>query len=599
LREVPLFQIASILAGGSFTVAAAIAAGCLIAPRTSLPLAIRFTTGAALLSTDLFVLLALNAGYTSVFVALGLALIALALFRRPVAGIPVPELHPALTWFFRAILGTAVVFYFIYAIAPEIEPDAIGYHLGLVQGYLRTHSLSHHVSFYEILPQGVDLLYAPAFAIGSRSAPKLVHFAFLLSIVPLIRHMGKEMGVSAAAAATGGALLFLSPVAAIVGTSGYTDLALVASTVALCYLLARWQRESDSALLLLAGLNAGFSYAIKPTFGYVALAALGWVCFRSNARIKSSLVFAAGAAIPAFPWLLRASLMTGNPIAPMLNAWFPHDGLDASVDRDLLTYYSPFSTTFHWRSMLPDYTVSGGHEALLGPAFLLLPLALFAARTKPGRKLLAYSLFLTIPFFTNTGTRFLMPAAAPAAIAIASVLPVPAAAALVLIQAVGNLRPVTLALTSRYVRILPELPLRAALRIEPERDYVLRKVPAVWNDIVIHDSTPPGAKIFSFAPVVEGWLDRNALIFWQSAQGERIRSAMDQATYHSSPTKDLRRDATDLMIREGYPYVLVPTANDPFAPMGQDIVRDPARWRVRFLNSYRDVSLFQINPISR
>ena len=677
--------------GGAFTVASALAAGCLAAPRTALPLAIRFTTGAALLSVCLFFILTFNAGYTAVYLVLGFALIAAALWRRPVAGVALPVLHPLLLWSFRTVLAIAAAFYFVYALAPEIQADGVGYHLGLVARYARTHSLSRHVSFYEILPQGVDLLFAPAFAIGAHSAAKLVHFAFLLVTVPLIRHMGSEAGVSPAASLAGAALLFLSPVAIVTGTAAYTDLALVACCCSVFYLLMRWRREPSPILLLLAGINAGFCYAVKPTFGHVALAALAYVFFTSSSRAGASLAFLCGACVTTLPWLLRSFILSGNPIAPLLNSLFPHDGLDASVDSELFHFFSPFNPAFRWRSMLPDYTILGGNQGTLGPAFLLLPLALLALRTKPGRRLLSYSLLLALPFFTNSGTRFLMPAAAPAALAMAAVLPVPVAAGLVAIQALGALTPVTELLNTNPETILPEFPLEAALRIEPEHDYLHRMVRSTWNDDLLHNSTPPNARIFGMAPIAEGYLDRDVLVFWHSSQAKSIRSAMDMALLSPLPSalatwkwqpgayrelrlishrpttatelqitpdetslhwggvigsddprviplpdgasgvsilsvgqgppvsvegltsggiwrplvaqdagiitsRDLRRDATSFMLNQGYPYVIIPTTNDAFAPIGKDMMGDPARWGATFLNSYRDMSLFRIEP---
>jgi hypothetical protein len=695
LQEIAWLKLASIFAGGGFAVASCYAAGCLIAPGKQLPKSIRFTTGAAFLSLCLFLLLSVYAGYRAVFIGLGLALIIVAWLRKPAPAPTLPLLPPFQRWFFRIIFAVASAFYLIYAIGPDMEPDSVTYHLGLVAGYLRTHGLSRHVTFYEVLPQSVELLFAPAFAIGAQSAAKLVHFAFLLSVVPLIRHAGEEAGISPLASASAAALLFLSPVAAVAGTSAYTDLALVASCCSVFYLLARWRREPSAILLFLAGVQAGFCYTVKPTFGHVALAALAYVAVCSSpARARSSMTFVAGVALTTLPWLLRSIILTGNPFAPMLNTLFPHDGLDPAVDAELLHFFSPFSPNFRWHSLWVDYTIRGGNQGLLGPAFLLLPCALFALRTQSGRRLLAFSLLLALPFFTNTGTRFLMPASAPAAMALASVLPGPAALALVAVQAVGAIRPVTAIYNTRADWRLPELPLEAALRLEPERDYLHRTVGSAWANDVLQNSTPRGAKIFLFENAAEGYLDREVLGYWHSAQAERIRSAVvlaslgprpctllawtwapgeyrqlritatrDQSPVeaqllprdselhwqtvlrkqnetliltlpeHSSGAnilsagegalpevealtstgvwrkisdqakstttqRDLRRDATAFMTREGYPYILISTANGPFAPAGQDMTRNAAIWGVKRLNYYRDVSLFGIHPPS-
>src|SRR6202035_1082397 len=47
---------------------------------------------------------------------------------------------------------------------------------------------------------------------------------------------------------------------------------------------------------------------------------------------------------------------------------------------------------------------------LIGPLFLLSPLALLALRFREGRQLLLAGLIFGAPYLTNVGTRFLIPA---------------------------------------------------------------------------------------------------------------------------------------------------------------------------------------------
>ena len=54
----------------------------------------------------------------------------------------------------------------MHALAPEIQPDAIGYHLGLVAQYLRLGKFPDRIDFYGILPEGMEMLYLFAFAFG-------------------------------------------------------------------------------------------------------------------------------------------------------------------------------------------------------------------------------------------------------------------------------------------------------------------------------------------------------------------------------------------------------------------------------------------------
>ena len=65
--------------------------------------------------------------------------------------------------------------------APEIQPDAVYYHLGLVASTPASATFPERIDFYDILPQGMEMLYLFAFAFGRHTAAKLVHFAFLIA----------------------------------------------------------------------------------------------------------------------------------------------------------------------------------------------------------------------------------------------------------------------------------------------------------------------------------------------------------------------------------------------------------------------------------
>ena len=74
-------------------------------------------------------------------------------------------------------------------------------------------------------------------------------------------------------------------------------------------------------------------------------------------------------------------------------------------------------------------------QGVLGPVFLLTPIALLALRTPAGRQLLIVAAIFLLPYFNNIGTRFLMPSATFVALALGLVLeaspPLAAAVAIV------------------------------------------------------------------------------------------------------------------------------------------------------------------------
>ena len=79
-----MIHLLFIVLAGAGVLASAAAAGLLIYPRTPLPLAVRMTTGSAILSTLIFFVLLAELGSLPVFAALGLTLCVSAWFMKPV-----------------------------------------------------------------------------------------------------------------------------------------------------------------------------------------------------------------------------------------------------------------------------------------------------------------------------------------------------------------------------------------------------------------------------------------------------------------------------------------------------------------------------------
>ena len=84
------------------------------------------------------------------------------------------------------IFGMYGLWYFVNALAPEIMPDGITYHLGLPYEYVRLGGFPDRIAFYDLVPQGMEMLYTVAFAFGRHSAAKLVEFSLFLGTLPLI-----------------------------------------------------------------------------------------------------------------------------------------------------------------------------------------------------------------------------------------------------------------------------------------------------------------------------------------------------------------------------------------------------------------------------
>lgn len=510
--------VASILAGAGLVLGTAYALGRAIAPRRFLPAPLRFAVGAAVESLLVFLLLCLGLARIPAFLAAGAAAAAAATLRgrRQTAkpGEPADRITRAL---FAAVCAAYGLLYFVNALAPEISPDGVSYHLGLVAEYVRRGGFPRRAGFFEMLPQGLEMLFVPAFAVGGHSAARLVHLAFLAATVPLLLEVARRLGMSARAGYVAAVFYACTPVVGVSGTAAYNDAALVFFTLA-CF----------DALLLkqaaLAGLAAGFCFAIKPTGGLVAAAAL--LALR---RPRAMAAFLAGAVIMAGPWVARNAWLAGNPAAPMFNRWFSnpyfHESMDARLEAALRGVYA----TSSWGDAVHQLAVGGGLQGIFGPLLFLLPLGLPALRRRCGRACLGFGAAVALAWFVNAGARFLMPALPFFALALAMTLPRPAAWASMAAQAVLCWPAVIAAYEPGPVWRLDEIPWRAAFRLEAEEQYLTRKLPDYPLARALDHAAQPGERVFSLMPVAKAYTTREVLIHWHSAEGDVLADALAQA----------------------------------------------------------------------
>lgn len=168
-----------ILFGAAFTVAVSLSAGLLLLRGLGLQLyrteerLLAFVTGAACLSALVFSLTMLHLAHKGVFLAVGLLLIAIAVWRgvHRSQGEPLPPLSRLWKILFGIVFALYTVLYFFNAMAPEMSPDGSAYHLGLVAWYMREHGFPRiTTNIYANLSQGIEMLYLYAFAFGRHSA---------------------------------------------------------------------------------------------------------------------------------------------------------------------------------------------------------------------------------------------------------------------------------------------------------------------------------------------------------------------------------------------------------------------------------------------
>lgn len=526
----------------------AYAAGAAVLPKVAIPAVLRFGLGAAILSLVQFFLLLF--GWGSFPYPLGFVLIAWVIYKRPLLmREPVSKpLDTVSRWIIFPVFAAYAIFYLVNALAPEIQPDAISYHLALPAQYLRLGHFPARIGFYEMLPQGLEMLFTVAIAHGGYSSAKLVHFAFLLATLPLLVMVARRLQFSDLAGYAAATLYFVAPVVGISGSSAYNDAALVFYTLATFYLLLR---PLPNLFGYLAGILAGFCFAVKFTGLLVPVLALGYLIYRRQPVIR----FCTGAALMIAPWMLRDLVLTGNPLAPLLNSWFPNPYFSASGDRALAATITSYGG-FHWTSAPWNWAFGGSFQGIVGPLMFMIPIALLAWRRRSGRIVLAGGILLLIPVLFNVGTRFLMPALPLFALAVTISLPRPAIWACILLQAVLCYPAVLNAWGKPYGWILKDFPWQAALRLEPERAYLQKQSGEYAIARMVEAATTPQDRIFTLTTIGKAYTTRESLEFWHNTQARQLTDAIQAALHPPS------------------------------------IERLSARWPVRLLHSVRVVAKF-------
>jgi len=430
------------------------------------------------------------------------------------------------------------VWYLVNALAPETWPDGITYHLGLPAEYVRIGGFPGRITFFDMVPQGMEMLFTMAFAFGRHSAAKLVEFGFLAATPTLLLRVGRRLGLPDRASLVAAVFYFCAPVTGLTGTTSYNEAALVFFTLAAFYLLLVWRDSGEAWYLPAAGLAAGFCFAIKLPGAVVLAGAALWVAIWGGARRWRGLALIAAGALPAVaPWLVRNAVVAGNPLAPLGNALFPNPYFHLLSERilsaNLAAYGHVAALDMPWQLAFGDRLTG-----TFGPLLLALPLTLLAWRSRAARLAAAAAVLLALPWLSNQGARFLMPSMAVAGLALGAALAGAwrgrAAWAAVGLQAIVCWPPALNLWQPDYTFRLHSFPLAAALRIEPQADYLARTVPEYPVARMVEKHTPAGARIFSIDAVANAYLPRNVTVGWQSAEGDRMREALD-AAFHATP----------------------------------------------------------------
>lgn len=607
-----------ILLGWLLTVLACYAAGALLLSRMA-PLwsrqeavALRFISGAGVYGVLIFLCGLLPIYSRALFVAWPLLLAAAAwrtgAFRLPEESLPdLPAAHRRILW----IMAPFAVLYLANAMAPEVSPDGSSYHLGLIAKYYRDRTLTPiTVNLYAALSQGMEMLFLSAFSIGRHSASALVHFTYLLTLPWLLLCFARRYAMPSAGVAAA-LLVFCSPVVGLDGISAYNDVAAACLYFALFQVLRRMEEHPEArGLWVLAGVLGGAAYGLKYTLAPALILAALWIGWLHRRRALCPLAVLSASALPfVAPWIVRNTLWWHNPLAPFFNKWFPNPFVQPWFEAEYRLHMAKYSLTSFTQLPL-EVTVHGASlNGLLGPIFLLTPLALLALRTREGRRLLLAAAFALSTYPSNIGTRFLIPALPFLALALGQTLSyvrwLPFA--VVALHAALSWPDVIPAYANRWAWRLEKIVWKDALRVRDSEHYLVSHLPAYPLTRRLDELVPPGRRILGFGQIPEAYSNRDYLVAFQSAEGNRLRDIiLTPLVLESQPTRRVRLQFPSTRQKK---IRIVQNRNDPGGQWfvteahlfsgDREIIRSP-HWRLRAQPSnYNVQSAFDNSFVTR
>ena len=226
---------------------------------------------------------------------------------------------------------------------------------------------------------------------------------------------------------------------------------------------------------------------------------------------------------------------------------------------------------------------------MIGPAFLLLPLSLLALRHPHGRRLLLAGTVYAIPAFFNTEVRFLIPALPFFALALGLAMANSwgALPAVALLQSLLCWPAVLDVYCNRFAWRLHGLQVHAALRIQPEDQYISSHVSDYALKSLLEQAVLPHGRIFSTAGRAAAYLDRDIIVGYESTEGIRIQESLQTAAAAGSG----QRSAAQKVKTMGIGYLLV-NADEPVA---QNIKENLKVWGLTKVTEANGTTLYRID----
>ncbi|HXJ38164.1 MAG TPA: discoidin domain-containing protein, partial [Bryobacteraceae bacterium] len=240
-----------------------------------------------------------------------------------------------------------------------------------------------------------------------------------------------------------------------------------------------------------------------------------------------AVVFATIAGLPVLPWLAKNIVQFHNPVFPLMNRWFPNPFMYPMVEDEMRRITAHVGNVM-WPQIPWQATTGGLLGGIIGPVFLLAPIALLSLRRRGGRQALAAFACVMLPFAGNIGARFLIPALPFLGLGMAIALThIPRfgsglAGAVLVAHALLSWPPWIERWSAHYQWRIEEIEWRAALRITPEWEFLRTHWPDYERGLLLDRFVAPGEKVFSPNMGQMAYQRREVIGTSDSALGRRV-----------------------------------------------------------------------------
>ncbi len=460
---------------------------------------------------------------------------------------------------------------FVGAIAPEIQYDALNYHLTVPRIYIEHHGavqLPHILQSY--FAKSIEMLYGLGLILSGQITAKLFSLCFGILVAVAVFSFGKrsfsvEIGVFAAA------FFYVSPLAAWLSTTTYIDLATTFYIFSAVYGLTLWWKTGKRGFLFICGLMSGLALSAKLNAALalvpMSLSILAISCHLSRRNFTQNIAnfisFTLPILIITLPWYMVTYFHTSNPVFPFYNAIFKSPllppvntflnlkdfGMGSGVKDFLLL---PWNLTYHTKAF-----IEGSPDGFVGFHLLIAMVSILFFTSKPPRILpffiFIFLSFMGIWFCIGQYLRYFLPIVPIYSLLASYVLaffkdhsPKPIAILYRALIIIGLMFTIPLQLVT-FWNIPERIPYKVAFGLESTDEYLSRTLKGYHHtyQYVRYQYDPKKVKVL---------LAGNDYLFYSHAHLENLRTSLN--------TRDLlelssKRGLSNLLIKTGFTHIMV------------------------------------------